>query len=268
MSANKNLFGKEATPSGSQKRKQASGTTPLSKSLQITTPNLIDLTTETENATLDPLSPKEPSMNTQWWEEFCAKYPGIEFVYQGETWKVYGVVDSDGETYVTYYDSTRKDRPKSVEDPGVGDFKLTDKLAREIFGHTIDGKDFLKPGDTIQYWDPIYTAGDKRGSRTTTVLEVKCTFPRLVLENNAVLEDDQSVIRMKRFHGGKSVRHSGFYHYIQEFVIRPEKLALEKYKMLGIEREADRVTKIAKKAVKRLKRDHGGDGFFRGDDEK
>jgi hypothetical protein len=187
----------------------------------------------------------------------------MEFAFEGETWKVFGVTDSDGDPYVAYYDAERKDRPRSVDGAEVGDFELTNKLAREKFGYTLEGREFLKPGDGIEYYDPIFTAGDPRGLRKTTVLEVRRHHPRLVLENGAFLPTDQSVIRTKRLHWGKLIPHSGTYHHICDFDLRPAKLPPEMYKVLGIEREADRVARIVKEGVKRLKRDHGGEGFFR-----
>ena len=55
------------------------------------------------------------------------------------------------------------------------------------------------------YYDPVFTAGDKRGRRETTVLEVRGNNKdmRLVLENAAVLADEQPICRVKTLHKGR-----------------------------------------------------------------
>jgi hypothetical protein len=152
---------------------------------------------------LDDLSPQEdshPSLHMEWWQEYFEEKSGMEFEFEGGLWKVYKVFGADGSVYIAYYDADRKCAPTSMDDPGVGDFLLTPNIARGTFGVTIGGEEFIRPGDTIKYCDPIYTAGDARGRRETTVMEVRGTHPLLVLADGAVLGEDHQVCRVKRFH--------------------------------------------------------------------
>ena len=54
---------------------------------------------------------------------------------------------------------------------------------------------YLCPGDHIEYWCPLITAGDKRGFRETRVLKVEpeSIWGILTLENCEVLPDDHAV---------------------------------------------------------------------------
>eukprot|EP00520_Triparma_pacifica_P009732 CAMPEP_0118645952 /NCGR_PEP_ID=MMETSP0785-20121206/7783_1 /TAXON_ID=91992 /ORGANISM="Bolidomonas pacifica, Strain CCMP 1866" /LENGTH=429 /DNA_ID=CAMNT_0006537885 /DNA_START=26 /DNA_END=1315 /DNA_ORIENTATION=+ len=132
-----------------------------------------------------------------------------------------------------------------------------------------DRKEEIKPGDTILYYDPIFRAGDKRGRRETSVLEVKAKNKgmRLVLANNAVLADDQSICRVKIFDKDKGmlIPHSGVFRHVSEYVLRSAKISPDMEKAIGIEREGDRIRRIAVEGVKKFKEKHGGEGFFRDD---
>jgi hypothetical protein len=125
----------------------------------------------------------------------------------------------------------------------------------------------IKPGDTILYYDPVFRAGDKRGRRETIVLEVKGTdkTSKLVLANAAILSNSQPVCRVKTVHRGRTIPHPGVFRHVEEYVLRSARITPELEKSLGIEREGDRLKRIAKEGVEGFKKKFGGEGFFRND---
>jgi hypothetical protein len=105
----------------------------------------VDMTRGDIDSSADPQETKGSKRSrdiTEWWQEYFEANPDMEFEFQGEMWKVYAAVDAGGVPYVAYYDAERKDRPRSMDDAEVGDFELTNKLAREKFGYTLAGKEF------------------------------------------------------------------------------------------------------------------------------
>lgn len=130
----------------------------------------------------------------------------------------------------------------------------------------------IKPGDTILYYDPIFTAGDKRGRRETIVLEVrgKDKVAKLVLANSAMLGNTQPICRVKvrmdnnkksarrrgtlqklthccrdlpglprpsqTVHKGRVIPHPGVFRHVEEYVLRSAKITpeLEKVRMEDI----------------------------------
>ena len=82
-------------------------------------------------------------------------------------------------------------------------------------------KEALVPGDVIEYFSPIFVAGDERGRRVTEVLSTSATNNEvpLVLANAEVLPSDTKVRRVKTKIGDKTYDHNGIFRPIERFVI-------------------------------------------------
>ena len=61
------------------------------------------------------------------------------------------------------------------------------------------------------------------------------------------------------------IPHPGVFRHVSEYVLRSAKISPDMEKVIGIEREGDRVRRIAVEGVKKFKEKHGGEGFFRDD---
>jgi len=80
-------------------------------------------------------------------------------------------------------------------------------------------KEPLRPGDVLEYYDPMGVFGDPRGRRVAQVLAIKKSAPfPLVLSNNELVPDDTRVMRIREYVDGKLFKHSGFFRSISKFL--------------------------------------------------
>jgi len=117
----------------------------------------------------------------------------------------------------------------------------------------------IRPGDVIEYYSPIFVAGDARGLRQATVLS---TDPNddmpLVLSNGEGLPTNTKVKRTKVNEGGDLLDHSGIFRPIYRFKLSKRGTATAAD---GVAHEAARFTKIMQKNMSKLKEKAEADGF-------
>ena len=117
----------------------------------------------------------------------------------------------------------------------------------------------IRPGDVIEYYSPIFVAGDARGLRQATVLS---TDPNddmpLVLSNGEGLPTNTKVKRIKVNEGGDLLDHSGIFRPIYRFKLSKRGTATAAD---GVAHEAARFTKIMQKNMSKLKEKAEADGF-------
>ena len=82
-------------------------------------------------------------------------------------------------------------------------------------------KEKLRPGDVIQYYNPIFVAGDPRGLRETSVLSVDPNnyFP-LVLSNGEGLPSTCKVKQIKVIQHNRLVDHLGLFRSMDSFQLK------------------------------------------------
>ncbi|KAL7543744.1 hypothetical protein ACHAXR_013056 [Thalassiosira sp. AJA248-18] len=117
----------------------------------------------------------------------------------------------------------------------------------------------IRPGDVIEYYSPIYVAGDARGLRQASVLSVRPNDETpLVLSNGEVLPNDIKVKRIKVMMGGEVLDHPGIYRPIYRFLLvrRGSATAAD-----AITMEASRFGRIMQKNISKLKEKAEADGF-------
>jgi len=117
----------------------------------------------------------------------------------------------------------------------------------------------IRVGDVIEYYSPIYVAGDPRGLRQATVLAIDpmADIP-LVLDNAECIPNDTNVKRIKVKSGGELLHHPGIFRPIFRF----------KLVKSGRATFADALTKqslkfggIMRNNMKKLKSKAEADGF-------
>mmetsp|Transcript_27194 Transcript_27194/g.49148 ORF Transcript_27194/g.49148 Transcript_27194/m.49148 type:complete len:216 (-) Transcript_27194:63-710(-) len=83
-----------------------------------------------------------------------------------------------------------------------------DYLDETLFDYDQKSNEPLRPGDVITYTLPIFTAGDARGQRVTTVLSTDPNRnPMLVLQNGDVLPPETTVKRIQVWEFGTLYPH-------------------------------------------------------------
>lgn len=117
----------------------------------------------------------------------------------------------------------------------------------------------IRPGDVIEYYSPIYVAGDPRGLRRATVLSIdpKDSMP-LVLSNGEGLPNNVKVKRIKVMSGDDLLDHPGIFRLICMFKLRKLGSATAAD---GIIMENTRFRSIIKKNISKMKEKAEDDGF-------
>ena len=117
----------------------------------------------------------------------------------------------------------------------------------------------IRPGDVIEYYSPIYVAGDPRGLRRATVLSIdpKDSMP-LVLSNGEGLPKNIKVKRVKVISGDDLLDHPGIFRLICMFKLRKLGSATAAD---GIAMETTRFGCIMKENISKMKKKAEGDGF-------
>ena len=117
----------------------------------------------------------------------------------------------------------------------------------------------IRPGDVIEYYSPIFVAGDRRGLRKATVMSVrpKGETP-LILDNGEFLPNTTKVKRIRVMTDGELLDHPGIYRPIYRF-----KLVKMGTATAGdaIAMEANRFGNIMKKNLSKLRDKAEADGF-------
>lgn len=120
----------------------------------------------------------------------------------------------------------------------------------------------IRPGDVIEYFSPIYVAGDKRGLRRATILAVR---PKeeiiLVLSNGEVLLHDSKVKRIKVMLDKELVEHPGIYRPIDKFRLVAAKGVGYKSGADGVLKEAARFGDILQSNVREMQSKAEASGF-------
>jgi len=117
----------------------------------------------------------------------------------------------------------------------------------------------IRPGDVIQYYSPIFVAGDSRGLRQATVLAVDPTAEmQLTLSNGEYIPENVKVKRIKVILDGELVDHPGIYRPISRFklVKRGSATAAD-----AIAMEASRFGRIMQTNMNKLKKKAEANGF-------
>lgn len=135
-------------------------------------------------------------------------------------------------------------------------------------------KEPLRPGDIITYYNPMFTAGDKRGLRTAQVLIVRTkrtmkqtNLPMLTLSNGEVIPPETQVRRANilDYKNREVITHShGIYRRIETFKLKDMVFDIEKFPQCVLEKETDRIGKILENNMRRFQeklKEDGLEGF-------
>jgi len=117
----------------------------------------------------------------------------------------------------------------------------------------------MRVGDVIQYYSPIFVAGDPRGLRETTVLAIdpKKDNP-LVLDNAEYVPNDTNVKRIKVISGGELVDHPGIFRPIFRFkLVRAGRATMAD----AVRMQSSRFGGIMRNNMKKLKSKAEAEGF-------
>lgn len=117
----------------------------------------------------------------------------------------------------------------------------------------------LRVGDVIEYYSPIFVAGDPRGLREATVLAIdpKKEYP-LVLDNAEYIPNDTSVKRVKVMSGGELVDHPGIFRPISRFkLVKAGRATIAD----AVKMQSSRFGGIMRNNMKKLKSKAEADGF-------
>ena len=100
-------------------------------------------------------------------------------------------------------------------------YTTADTFDPDIVSFELKCKEKLCPGDVIQYYCPIFVAGDPRGLRETTILSVdpNNSFP-LVLSNGEGLPSTCKVKRIKVIQHNRLVDHLGIFRSMDSFQMK------------------------------------------------
>ena len=103
------------------------------------------------------------------------------------------ISENEFESGGEFYDFFRPHEDDAKRQSDESNFSDDDLPFRDITREEVQY--YLCPGDHIEYWCPLITAGDKRGFRETRVLKVEpeSIWGILTLENCEVLPDDHAV---------------------------------------------------------------------------
>lgn len=117
----------------------------------------------------------------------------------------------------------------------------------------------IRPGDVIEYYSPIFVAGDARGLRQATVLAVDPNDDSpLALSNGDVLPNNTKAKRIKAMCDGELLDHPGIYRPIYKFKLTKRGKASA---ATGIAMEAARFGRIMQKNISKMKKKAEADGF-------
>ena len=117
----------------------------------------------------------------------------------------------------------------------------------------------MRVGDVIQYYSPIFVAGDPRGLREATVLAIdpKKENP-LVLDNAEYIPNDINVKRIKVISGGELVDHPGIFRPIFRFkLVKAGKATMAD----AVKMQSSRFGGIMRNNMKKLKSKAEAEGF-------
>lgn len=117
----------------------------------------------------------------------------------------------------------------------------------------------LRVGDVIEYYSPIYVAGDPRGLREATVLAIdpKKENP-LVLDNAEYIPNDTNVKRVKVMSGGELVDHPGIFRPISRFkLVKAGKATMAD----AVRLQSSRFGGIMRNNMKKMQSKAEADGF-------
>jgi len=158
---------------------------------------------------------------------------------------------------------------ENTEDDEADDNEMDDLDVPYTQAITFDPDDFgtveqksnepIRPGDVVEYYTPIFVAGDPRGLRQATVLAVdpKEEMP-LTLSNAEGIPNSTKVKRIKVMLEGDLVDHPGIYRSIYRFKLVKKGSATAAD---AIAMEASRFGRIMHKNMSKLKEKAQADGF-------
>ena len=121
------------------------------------------------------------------------------------------------------------------------------------------GREPLLDGEVIEYWSPIFHAGDRRGYRQATVTAIRPgeEFP-LTLDNGEQLPKRTNVRRVKTIENGELLDHKGIFRPINYFkMIAGGKRTAS----AGVVKEAERFSRVAQKNVDKVQEKANAEGF-------
>jgi hypothetical protein len=100
-------------------------------------------------------------------------------------------------------------------------YTTADNFDPDNVSHEGKCKEKIRPGDVIQYYNPIFVAGDPCGLRETSVLSVDPNnyFP-LVLSNGEALPSTSKVKRIKIIQHNRLVDHLGLFRCMDRFQLK------------------------------------------------
>ncbi|KAL7551083.1 hypothetical protein ACHAWF_014281 [Thalassiosira exigua] len=178
-------------------------------------------------------------------------------------------VKASGRRRVQFFDVVENAGVDNDDDDDESNIDMEDLDVPYTQAITFDPDDFgtggdrsdepIRPGDVIEYYSPIFVAGDPRGQRHATVLTVKADEDSsLVLSNGEVIPDDTKVKRIKVKSGDELLDHPGIYRPISRFklIYGGSATAAD-----AIAMEASRFGAIMNKNISKAREKAEADGF-------
>ncbi|KAL7472547.1 hypothetical protein ACHAXS_012922 [Conticribra weissflogii] len=120
----------------------------------------------------------------------------------------------------------------------------------------------LRVGDEVEYYCPMFVAGDKRGLRQAFVLSIdpKDDIP-LVLSNGECLPTDIKVKRVKVMSDGQLIEHPGVFRPIRKFRLIKSNGKTNSNAAAGVMKEAARFGDIMHRNVTKMRTVAEAEGF-------
>ena len=138
--------------------------------------------------------------------------------------------------------NNNRDDDETLETPYYQSFALegASPLQRPL-GPTKANQEPLRPGDVIQYWHPIFVAGDPQGHRVTQIMAIHPHRTDFVLDldNGDLLPKDHRIQRVQEWVGNKLYAHDGIYRNMDDFRWIPG--TLDPNKVTGMARQVQHI---------------------------
>jgi hypothetical protein len=163
--------------------------------------------------------------------------------------------------------------PKADNDEGNCDFETPDEINLKLtststYPHGRGMPNFsdkvhepLRPGDVIQYYCPIFCAGDRRGLRNATVLSTdpSSTGSMIRLDNTEMIPNETHVKRIKVIENGKLYAHDGVYRAINRYALTKQALDMGMRQPFLL--QAEQIGKIVDANVAKFRKSMKEKGF-------
>ncbi|CAB9506152.1 expressed unknown protein [Seminavis robusta] len=141
--------------------------------------------------------------------------------------------DDDSDMEAPYY--------QPLKFPGLSQMLLDPIPAKKV------QEEPLRPGDIIEYTNPLFVAGSKQGRRVAQVLAVKSRGDFVLeLDNDELLPNDTRIRRVREFRDNRLFQHAGIYRQVEDFKLVAGRLTNEKF----LQRKVQKIKKILEEGSK------------------